>query len=304
MKKLVILDGHAIIHRAFHAIQPLHTSRGELVNAVFGFTSMLFNVLEIEQPNHIAVTFDRKEKTFRHHADVNYKATRAKTADELIIQIRRVYEIVRAFSIPIFAEKGFEADDMIASICEKLKDNDLKIIIVSGDRDLLQLVNPKISVHDLNGGYRKAVRFDPDKVFEKFGFEPQFVSDFKGLAGDNSDNLKGVTGIGPKTASDLIHEFGNLENIFANLEKIKPTIRMKLENNRDSAFHSKKMATLRRDAPLDFDLGNCKLLNFEHETVLELFEDLEFHSLAKRFEKLFTKKIETPKNQIKQLKLF
>ncbi len=306
MKKLVILDGHAIIHRAFHAIQPLTTSRGELVNAVFGFTSMLFNVVEIERPDCLAVTFDRKEKTFRHHADANYKATRAKTADELIAQIRRVYEIVRAFSIPIFAEKGFEADDVIATICEKLvpAEAGIQIVVVSGDRDLLQLVNAKVAVHDLNGGYRKAVRFDEAAVVAKYGFTPEFVPDFKGLSGDASDNLKGVAGVGPKTASDLIREFGTVENIFANLEKVKPTVRAKLESDRDSAFHSKKMATLRRDAPIDFDLRNCELAEFDREKVEKLFDELEFFSLARRFAKLFPAKNAPAEKVIEQPRLF
>ena len=304
MKKLVILDGHAIIHRAFHAIQPLTTSSGELVNAVFGFTSMFLNVVEIERPDCIAVSFDRKEKTFRHHADANYKANRAKTADELIAQIRRVYEIVRAFSIPIFAEKGFEADDVIATICAKLRDEDLRIVVISGDRDLLQLVNAKVAVHDLNGGYRKAVRFDEAAVVAKYGFTPQFVPDFKGLAGDPSDNLKGVAGVGPKTASDLIGEFGTLENIFANLEKIKPTVRAKLESGRDSAMHSKKMATLRRDAPINFDLRNCELAEFDREKVESLFADLEFFSLARRFAKLFPAKNTPAEKVIEQPRLF
>ncbi|MFA6457832.1 MAG: 5'-3' exonuclease H3TH domain-containing protein [Patescibacteria group bacterium] len=289
MKKLVLLDGHAIIHRAFHAIpEKFSTRSGEPTNAVFGFTSILLNVVELEKPDCLAVAFDRKGKTFRHHADANYKATRAKTAPELIAQIRRVYEIVRAFSIPIFSESGFEADDILGGICEKMEaEKDFHTIVVSGDRDLLQLVDAKTSVHDLAGGYRQAERFTPEKVFAKYGFEPKLIPDFKGLAGDASDNLKGVTGIGPKGATDLIQEFGTLENIFANLEKIKPTAREKLERDRDNAFHSKRMATIRRDAQIDFDLAKCCLSDFDRTTVLELFDELEFHSLEKRFLKLF-----------------
>jgi DNA polymerase I len=288
VKKLIILDGHAIIHRAFHAIQPLHTSQGELVNAIFGFTSMMLNVLEIEKPDYIAVALDKKGKTFRHHADENYKGTRSKTDPNLISQIGRIYEIIRAFSIPLFAESGFEADDLIASICEKMKnENNLKIIIVSGDRDLLQLVDEKISLHDLSGGYRKSVNFTPAEVIKKYGFPQKYIADFKSLAGDASDNIKGVSGIGEKIASGLIVEFGNLKNIYANLNKIKESTRTKLEHDKENAFSSKMLATLRNDAQIDFDLNNCRLANFDRDTVLKLFTELEFHSLSKRFEKLF-----------------
>jgi DNA polymerase I len=304
VKKLVLLDGHAIIHRAFHAIQPLNTSKGELVNAVFGFTSMLLNVLEIERPDCIAVAFDRKGKTFRHRADATYKATRAKTAPELISQIGRIYEVARAFSIPIFAESGFEADDVIGSVCEKVKNEDLKVVIVSGDRDLLQLVNEKVSVHDLTGGYRKSVNFNPEAVEKKYGFPPKFVADFKGLAGDASDNLKGVEGVGEKTATSLIQEFGSLEEIYKNLENIKPTVSAKLEKDCEKAQHSKMMATIRRDAQINWDLSDCELQDFDRTKVLEFFEELEFYSLQKRFERLFPSKPEVVEAPVEQMSLF
>ncbi len=303
MKKLVILDGHAIIHRAFHAIQPLNTSSGELVNAVFGFTSMLLNILEIEKPDYIAIAFDRKGKTFRHHADANYKATRKKTAPELIGQIGRIYEIARAFSIPIFSENGFEADDILGGICEKVKAEDLHVVVVSGDRDLLQLVNEKVSVHDLSGGYRKSVNFNPEAVEKKYGFPPKFIPDFKGLAGDASDNLKGVEGIGEKTATSLIQEFGSLEKIYENLEKIKPTVQAKLEKNQENAFLSKRLATIRRDAQIEWQLEDCRLNDFDRKKVLGLFENLEFHSLIKRLSKVLPTKVEIVE-KIEQPSLF
>ncbi|MFH0834339.1 MAG: 5'-3' exonuclease H3TH domain-containing protein [Patescibacteria group bacterium] len=305
MKKLVLLDGHAIIHRAFHAIpEKFTTQSGEPTNAVFGFTSILLNVIELEKPDCIAVAFDRKGKTFRHHATEEYKATRAKTAPELIAQIRRVYEIVRAFSIPIFSGNGFEADDILGTICERMKNEaDWQTIVVSGDRDLLQLVNEKIAVHDLAGGYRKAEKFTPEKVLAKYGFEPKFIPDFKGLAGDSSDNFKGVEGIGPKTATDLIVEFGSLENIFTNLEKIRPTVRAKLERDHESALFSKRLATIRRDAQIDFDLGKCRVEDFDRTTVVHLFDELEFHSLEKRLTKIFPVKVKVAQT-IEQPKLF
>ena len=306
MKKLVLLDGHAIIHRAFHAIQPLHTAGGELVNAVFGFTSMLFNVLEIEKPDYLAVAFDKKGPTFRHQADENYKATRAKCPDELISQVKRIYEIARAFSVPIFAQSGFEADDMLGTICKKSADeSDLQTIVVSSDRDMLQLVTERISVHDLTGGYRKSISFTPAVVQEKYGFEPKLIPDYKGLMGDASDNLKGVSGIGPKTATELIQNFGPLEKIYEHLAEIKDSVRAKLEQDRESAFHSKKMATIRCDVPVDWNLANCQLNDFDREAVIQLFQELEFQSLEKRFERLFALKQEKPAvEQPKQQSLF
>ena len=156
----------------------------------------------------------------------------------------------------------------------------------------------------MNGGYRKAVKFDPAAVEKKIRIRAEICSGFQRTFGDASDNLKGVAGIGPKTATELIREFGTLENIFANLEKVKPTVRAKLESDRDSAMHSKKMAVLRRDAPLDFDLGNCELAEFEREKVEKLFADLEFFSLARRFAKLFPAKNTVAKKPIEQLQLF
>lgn len=287
-KKLIIIDGHAIIHRAFHAIQPLTTANGELVNAVFGFTSMLMNVFEIERPEYIAVTFDKKGPTFRHTADSTYKATRAAPPDGLIAQIERVYEIVQAFNIPIFAESGFEADDMIATIVKKMEaDMAVSIVIVSGDRDLLQLVTEKTSVHDLTGGYRKSINFTPAAVIEKFGFAPQYIPDYKGLAGDTSDNLLGIPGIGPKTASDLIVRFGSLESIYEHLAELSENLRAKLADGREAAFHCRQMATLCETAPALFDVGACRLHDFDRAKVLHLFQELGFRSLIARFEKLF-----------------
>ena len=223
----------------------------------------------------------------------------------MISQIGRVYEIVRAFSIPIFAENGFEADDILSAICERMKGKkDFQTIVVSGDRDLLQLVDERISVHDLAGGYRKAVRFTPKEVEKKFGFAPKLIPDFKGLAGDASDNLKGVEGIGPKNATDLIQQFGTLEKIYEHLDQVKESVREKLERDREAALHSKKMATLRSDAQIDFDLEKCCLEEFDREAVLKLFGELEFHSLTQRFEKLFPPNVDIPTETVEQPSLF
>lgn len=304
--KLVLLDGHALIHRAFHAIAPLSTSAGEPVNAVFGFASMLFNVLEIEKPEYLAVAFDRKGPTFRHHADENYKATRAPTDPLLIAQIQRIYQLVRALQIPIFAESGFEADDVLATLARLVAAANLHTIIVSGDRDLLQLVSAKVSVHDLSGGYRKSVNWTPAVVREKYGFGPELIPDYKALSGDASDNLPGVAGIGPKTATELLQQFGSLGGIYEHLGELRPAVREKLEKNADSAWHCHRMATLRTDAPVEFHLADCAAHAVDHAAVTQLFAELEFRTLVGRFNRLFPATTDTPKNAAAsgQLSLF
>ncbi len=289
MQKLVLLDGHAIIHRAFHAIRPLTTSSGEPVNAVFGFGSMLFNVLEIEKPDYLVATFDEKGPTKRAELDDTYKANRSAPPDELIPQFARCRELAATFNIPIYAQQGYEADDLIGTITHKLKnETSIHTIIVSGDRDLLQLVNEKVSVHDLTGGYRKSVSFTPAAVLEKYGFTPEFVPDYKGLAGDASDNIAGVPGVGPKTATELIQKYGHLEEIWRNLDQIKPdSRRARLATNYEKALHCRQMATVMCEIPIDWDLKDCQLHDFEPETVLQFFDELEFRTLKARAQKLF-----------------
>ncbi len=298
MKKLVLLDGHAIIHRAFHAIRPLTTSKGDPVNAVFGFGSMLFNVLEIEKPDYLAATFDEKGPTKRSELDDTYKANRSAPPDELIPQFARCREVCAAFNVPIFAQQGYEADDLLGTIAKKMKSElEIHTIIVSGDRDLLQLVDEKVSVHDLNGGYRKSVNFTPAKVLEKYGFTPEYVPDYKGLAGDASDNIAGVRGVGPKTATELIQKYGHLEKIFQNLDKIESaSMRAKLEGSYEKALHCRQMATVMCDIAIDWQLDNCHLHDFEPETVLNLFEELEFKTLAARAQKLFPEQFHAAQN--------
>jgi len=300
MQKLVLLDCHAIIHRAFHAIRPLSTASGEPVNAVFGFGSMLLNVLDIEQPDYLAATFDEKGPTIRHEQDDTYKANRTKAPDELVSQFGRVRELAAAFNVPIFSQAGYEADDLIATITEKMKaEHSVQTIIVSGDRDLLQLVDTKTSMHDLTGGYRKSINFDPAAVQAKFGFDPAFVPDFKGLAGDSSDNIAGVPGIGPKGATDLIQQFGHLEEIYRRRDEIESeNLRNKFIENYEQALHCRQMATVIRDVALDFNLPDCRLHDFDAEQALALFDELEFRSLKARAQKMFPAQFHTAANPV------
>ncbi len=286
MKKLILIDGNAIAHRAFHAIRPLTTHNGELVNAVFGFTSMLLNILSQENPDYIICTFDAAKKTFRHEQYEDYKATRVSAPDEFYAQIPRIYQIVEAFEIPLFVIEGYEADDTIGTIAKKAeKISDLETIIVTGDMDALQLVNDKVNVSTLHKGYSQTVRFDPNGVREKYGLEPKQIIDFKGLSGDSSDNIPGVMGIGPKTATRLLQNYGDIKGVYENLDKIQGKIHEKLEKDKDKAFLSRDLATIRTDIDLDFNLENCHTHEFNLGKVIELFESLQFFSLIRRLRK-------------------
>ncbi len=284
MTKLVLIDGNAIIHRAFHAIKPLTTRNGELVNAVFGFTSILLTILSKEKPDYIACTFDAAKKTFRHEQYKEYKAKRVKAPDELYQQIPRIHEIVSTLQIPKFIIEGYEADDLIGTIANKAEkiEEVNQTIIATSDMDALQLVTKKTCVNTLNKGYRDSQCLTPKDVFEKHGITPGQIVDYKGLVGDSSDNIHGVLGIGPKTAVRLLQTYKNLEGIYRNLEDIPGKVREKLEKDREQAFFSRELATIILNTPLEFNLQKCKATDFNLQKILELFESLQFYSLMRR----------------------
>ncbi len=221
-KKLILIDGNAIIHRAYHALPPLTTKKGEMVNAVYGFASTLLSVIEKFKPDYIAASFDLAAPTFRHKQYQQYKANRVKGPDELYAQIPHVKEVVRAFNIPIYEMEGFEADDVIGTIAKQesrikskeLSKNEIETIIVTGDLDALQLVDEHTKVYTMRKGLSDSVLYDEAAVRERYGISPEQLKDFKGLRGDASDNIPGVKGIGEKGAVKLIQEYGSLENIF------------------------------------------------------------------------------------------
>jgi DNA polymerase-1 len=284
MKKLVLIDGNSIIHRAFHAIKPLTTRDGEIVNAVYGFSSILLTILSEEEPDYIACAFDAAKKTFRHEQYEEYKAKRVKAPDELYEQIPRIHEIVETLDIPKFLCEGYEADDIIGTIATKMeKSKEVgKIIVATSDMDALQLVTKKTCVNNLHKGYRESKCFTPKDVFEKHGITPGQVIDFKGLVGDSSDNIPGVMGIGPKTAVKLLQTYKNLEGVYKNLDDIPGKVREKLEKDKEQAFFSRELATMHMDVPIKFKLNKCKAHDFDLHKVLELFESLQFYSLMRR----------------------
>ncbi|MBU1131736.1 DNA polymerase I [Patescibacteria group bacterium] len=290
-QKFMIVDGNAILHRAWHALPPMTSKDGTVVNAVYGFVTTFLKAIKELKPDFVAVTFDRKEKTFRHEEFKEYKAGRVKQPDELYAQIPIVKEVLSAMNIKIFEKVGFEADDVIGTLCEKHqvdKENVLSII-VTGDLDALQLVDENTEVYTLRKGMSDTVIFNEKAVKEKYdGLLPSQMTDYKGLRGDPSDNISGVPGVGEKTAIIILKEFGTIENIYEKLKvknpqtELKERIVTKLLENEDIARQSKKLATIIRDVPLDFKLRECALQPYRKTAVFEIFQQLEFTSLLSR----------------------
>jgi DNA polymerase I-like protein with 3'-5' exonuclease and polymerase domains len=283
--QLILIDGNALLHRAFHAYPFLSTSSGETVNAVFGFTTMLLQVLERFKPKYIVVTFDKKGPTFRHQEFTQYKAQRKPMDDGLASQIARTYEVVETFNIPIFAVEGYEADDLIGTIAHRATKMDEidEVIIVTGDRDLLQLLDDKVKAFMPGRTFGEGSIIDEEIFKEKYGLEtPRQLIDFKALRGDASDNIPGVAGIGDVGATKLLKEFHTLENLYSHLNDVDPKNRKKLEESAEMAGLSKKLATIDTDAPIQFDLTKCETESYDKEKVVALFEQLEFKSLMKK----------------------
>ncbi|MFZ2299786.1 MAG: DNA polymerase I [Candidatus Moraniibacteriota bacterium] len=281
-KTLVLIDGNALIHRAYHALPPLTTKSGEVVNAVYGFALTLLSVLEKFKPEYVAASFDLAGPTFRDEMYTDYKATRVKAPDDLYAQIPRVKEVTQAFNIPIYELAGFEADDCVGTIAKQAATQGVEVIIVTGDNDVLQLVDDHIKVFSIRKGIKDLVLYDEQAVEVKYGFKPAQIPDYKGLSGDASDNIPGVAGIGAKTATDLLKQFGTLENIYEHLAETKDSVRKKLEADKKNAFLSKKLGAIDTHAPVTLDLPACVSKDFDRDTVTKLFQELGFFSLLKR----------------------
>ena len=286
MKKpatLVLIDGNALVHRSFHALPPL-SQKGEPTNAVYGFTSVLLKVIRELKPDYVVATFDLAGPTFRHEEFAKYKAHRPKTPDELVSQFPKVKEVVRAFNIPIFEKAGFEADDLIGTIAQKVKHEKVKVktIIITGDLDTLQLVDDTTEVCTLKKGISDTVIYDEKAVKERFGIAPSQMNDFKGLKGDPSDNIPGVPGIGEKTASSLLATYNSLEELYENIDIIPGNVGKKLKENKDQTFFSKSLATIKLDVPLDFNLKEAKFETYDAKKVGAVFQKFGFFTLLNR----------------------
>jgi DNA polymerase-1 len=285
-KRLVLIDGHALAYRAFHALpDDLTTSQGELTNAVYGFTSMLLNVLRDEEPTHIAVTFD-KGPTFRHEVYPDYKAHRAKMPDELRSQMDRIRQVVEALDMPIFEAEGFEADDVLGTLVQQAEEQNAEVLIVTGDMDLLQLVDEHTRVLTSRWRFSDTVIYDVEGVERRYdGLPPSRLAEYKALMGDKSDNIPGVYGVGEKTATKLLKRYDSLEEVYEHLEEITTRFRNRLEEGKEEAFLSRRLATIVRDVPVELDLEACRVRTFDYDRVIELFRELEFRSLLDRLPK-------------------
>lgn len=284
-KKLVIIDGNAIMHRAFHAIPRLTTPRGKPINAVYGLVSMLLNIVQNLNPSHLVVCFDEKKPTFRHIEFKKYQSHRPPTHNDLISQFSLARDFLKAAGVLVYSKRGYEADDLIGTIATQVTSHQSQVtsvIIVTGDKDILQLVNDKIKLFMPIRGLSTGKIFGKDETKEKLGVGPDKIVDYKGLVGDPSDNYKGVAGIGPKTAISLLSEFGSFKSIYKNLSKIPESSREKLIKSRKDADMSYKLAKIVTNVPMKFNFSKMDDWDLGSPKVIKLFEEFGFKTLTKR----------------------
>jgi DNA polymerase I len=297
MSTFMLIDGHALAYRAYHAFPPLTTAKGELVNAVYGFSRILLTVLRDLEPEYLACCFDLPAPTFRHTQYTAYKAQREEMPVDLQTQIERIKGVVLAMNIPTFAVEGYEADDVIGTLAAKASTGTLdhvdKVLIVTGDRDAFQLVDDCVHVY-MPPRSKEAfyTEFDAAGVEEKMGLRPDQIVDYKALAGDASDNIPGIKGIGDKTAVRLLQSFGTAENIYTAIKNpetltqeqvklLKPKLLENLANGHEDMILSRSLATIDRDVPLTLTIKDCVLKNYDKSTISTVFEELDFKSLLK-----------------------
>lgn len=284
MSKLILIDGNAILHRAYHALPPnLTTKSGQPINAVYGFVSMLLRVIQDLRPTHIAVAFDTAKPTFRHAEYVGYQAHRPRTDSELSSQFEICYKVLEAMNIPIYKMERFEADDVLGTISFQVKGVD-EVVIVTGDRDILQLANDSrnIQIYMPVRGLTDAKLYGEKETVERLGVSPSQIIDYKSLVGDPSDNYPGVTGIGPKTAINLIEKYKDVDNIYKHLLEIPERTSKKLAQGIEQAGMSRKLATIVKDVPITFKIEDAGKWDIDSEKTLKAFEEIGFRTLTKR----------------------
>jgi DNA polymerase-1 len=289
--KLIIFDGNAIMYRAFHALPPLTTKSGEPINAVYGLISMLINIVDSLKPTHIIFCFDEKERTFRQDLLPTYQSQRPETPGELIPQFQKARDFLKSINIPVYSKSGFEADDVIGTLCTLVTSHQSLItetIVVTGDRDILQLVDDQknIKLFMPIGGLANGKIFAEKETYERMGVLPNQIPDYKALVGDPSDNYFGIAGIGPKTASTLLAKYKTLDNIYEHIDDIAEKLREKLTNGKESAYLSYKLATIVRGVPVEFDIKDADKWDLVSSQVLNLFEEYGFKTLTARIKKL------------------
>src|SRR5574341_787777 len=287
-KSLYLIDGHALAYRTYFALTGAGsdpnrwvTKSGEPTAGTYGFASVLLKIMEQDRPDYLAVSFD-VGRTFRDDLYPDYKGTREKMPDDLQVQIERINELVAAFNIPILVAEGYEADDVLGTVAQKATKQGAEVKIVTGDRDLLQLADKHITINLAGQSLAEATDYGPEAVKAKYGLTPKQYIDFKALVGDKSDNIPGVSGVGEKTAAELLQKYGSLDSIYKHLDEIPARFKNKLEAGRDSAHLSRKLSTIVTDLDIDFDLEACRTGAYDREQVVRLFQVLEFRSLLKR----------------------
>lgn len=293
MNKLLILDGNSVLHRAYYALPDWRNRSGEATAGVYGFLSMMLKAIEDLQPTHLAVVFDHPSPTFRHTMYVGYQTNREKerqVSEDIWGQIEKLKKVFQMLALPVYQLSGFEADDLIGTISVQALASSVQVIIITGDRDLMQLVNDKVKLYMPIKGLSDTVIVDEEKVMERMGVHPNQIIDYKALVGDSSDNYPGVAGIGPKTAIKLLEEFGSFENIYESLNTSplpsptlgEGTIR-KLVDGYEGGELSKRLATIRIDAPVTYDREKCSVPVLEK--MAEVLAKLGYRSLTKRVDK-------------------
>jgi len=286
MRTLFIIDANSLIHRAYHALPAFTSSDGRPSGALYGVASILLKIIKERKPEYIAAAFDRPEPTFRDKEYKEYKATRAKTVDELISQLIEAHNLFELFGIRTFEIPGFEADDIIATLAHRFSSDEIKINIFSGDLDSLQVVRGEKIVAEIpQKGISTSVVYDASAVEKRFNVKPEQFADYKGLVGDTSDNIPGVSGIGPKTASGLINKYGSIEAMYQEIEELGMTnekLMAKLKEHKNQALLSKRLATLRFDAPVETDLKSLEQRPLDVQKIEKYFNDFGFRTLVPR----------------------
>lgn len=290
MKTFLIIDGNALLHRAYHALPDFISKDGTHTNAVYGFITMLDKAIESFRPDSLVVCFDSKERTKRKEMFEKYKSQRPKTDDNLISQFPIAREFLISANIPFYEKPGYEADDLIGILALEAEKNDYRVLIMSGDKDLMQLITENIYVVTPIKGLGEMKYYDIAEAEKKFGVKPHLIPDLKALAGDQSDNYKGIEGIGPKTAAGLINKFGNLESVFENLDKVEnPKTKKLLTDFKENAIMTKKLSTIMYDAELEVDMEKTKYSGYD-ENLKEFLGKYQFNSLSTRLFKLKNEK--------------
>lgn len=291
MKKLLLIDGNAILHRAYHAYPPgLTNAKGEPTNAVFGFFSMLLTVLAAQTPDYLVVCFDRPKPTHRQALFAGYHANRQKPNEDFIVQIVKVHEILASMNVAVFELDGYEGDDIIGTVATRaVREFNESVVIVTGDRDMLQLVNPHVKVLMPQVGFAKTMLFDEAAVEEKYGVHPSQFIDYKALIGDASDGYPGVTGIGPKSAAKLLQEYKSFDNLYAKVGELPEKIGLKLATDAEQAALAKQLATIITDAPIQFNIHDTKCSAFDVKKLRASFKEEGFNSLMVKVDELFGK---------------